>query len=185
MGEFQHLGDDVRYRGEILDVVRATYRSPAGERFQRDVVRVSGAVATVPIVYTAPGAEPEVVLIAQYRPAVEHTLLEIPAGKRDVDGEADEVNARRELAEEVGLVTDHLELLAVVWQSPGMADGTTAIYLADGCRAGERTPIGPEEEHSEVVRMPLVDALRQVSGGTIADSKTVIGLLLAGRRLGY
>lgn len=184
MGEFRHLGDAQRYEGEILRVVRAAYESPTGERFERDVVRLHGAVATVPIVYAGPGAEPEVVLIAQYRPTIEQMLLEIPAGMRDVDGEDDETNAHRELAEEVGLHADTLELLTRVWQSPGMTDGDTAIYLADGCRAGERSPIGPEEEHAEVVRMPLAEALRQVADGTIADSKSVIGLLLAARRLG-
>lgn len=184
-GGFRHLADEARYRGEILQVVRATYESPTGEHFGRDVVRLRGAVATVPIVYAVPGAAPEVVLISQYRPTIERMLLEIPAGMRDVDGEHDEANARRELVEEVGLIADTIELLTRVWQSPGMTDGDVAIYLADGCRAGERTPIGPEEEHAEVVRMPLTDALRLVVDGTIADSKSVIGLLLAARRLGY
>lgn len=184
MSEFRHLGDDERYQGDVIRVVRASYESPAGVAFERDVVRVRGAVATVPIVYARPGAEPEVVLIAQYRPTIGRVLLEIPAGIRDVDGEDDEANARRELLEEVGLVAAVVEPLVQVWQSPGMTDGDCAIYLADDCQPGERTPIGPEEEHSEIVRVSLKSALADVAAGVITDSKSVIGLLLAGRRYG-
>lgn len=185
MAGFRHLGEDERYRGAIWRVVRATYESPGGERLGRDVVRSPGAVSTVPLVYAEPGAPAEVVLISQYRPTIDRMLLEIPAGMRDVDGEDDETNARRELVEEVGLIADSVELLTRVWSSPGMTDAGMAIYLADGCRPGERAPMGPEEVHAEVVRMPLAEALERVAAGTITDSKSVIGLLLAGRRLGY
>ena len=55
-------------------------------------------------------------LVRQYRAALDHDLLEIPAGMRDVEGEPPEVTADRELAEEVGLRAGRLELLADVLQ---------------------------------------------------------------------
>lgn len=185
MTTFRHLGDRDAYHGEILHVVRADFESPTGEPFQRDVVRVRGAVATVPIVYADEGTEPEVVLISQYRGTIDQVLLEIPAGMRDVDGEDDRENARRELLEEVGLIAGEIVALTTTWQSPGMTDGDTAIFLADGCTEGERTPLGPEEQHSEIVRMPLRQAVADVVDGTIRDSKSVIGLLLAARHFGF
>ena len=92
----------------------ATFESPSGERFERHIVRSPGAVSAVPIVYADDDrdrADPTVVLVSQYRAAHDEMVIEIPAGVRDVDGEADEDNVRRELVEEVGLRPGRLELL--------------------------------------------------------------------------
>ena len=61
-------------------------------------------------------------MVRQFRAAVDDDLLEIPAGKRDVDGEPTEVTAARELAEEVGRRAGRLELLARFYNSPGFSD---------------------------------------------------------------
>ena len=74
-----------------------------------------------------------VTLVRQYRPALDVALLEIPAGLRDVAGEADERTAARELEEEAGLRADRLELLTVFHNSPGLTDENVAIYCARAC----------------------------------------------------
>jgi ADP-ribose pyrophosphatase len=96
-----------------------------------------------------------------------------------VADEPPEETARRELVEEVGLVADELTLLAECRVSAAMTDATTILYLATGCRPTARRPDGPEEVHSDVVHLPLVDALEGIRCGRIDDAKSVIGLLLA------
>ena len=123
------------------------------------------------------------VLIAQYRAAHDEVVIEIPAGVRDVDGEADEDNVRRELAEEVGLRPGHVELLTTIYPSAGMTDSTTRSSSPPTCTPVERTPHGPEEEHAEVFELPLGEAIEWVETGRIVDAKSVVGLLLAERRL--
>ena len=122
-------------------------------------------------------------LIAQYRAPHDEVVIEIPAGVRDVDGEADEDNVRRELVEEVGLAPGNVELLTTIYPSAGMTDSTTTIFLATDCTPVERTPHGPEEAHAEVFELPLGEAIEWVENGRIVDAKSVVGLLLAERRL--
>jgi ADP-ribose pyrophosphatase len=64
-----------------------------------------------------------------------------------------------------------------------MTDATVHVYLATDLTAVERQTHGPEEAHSDVLHIPLSDALAMVERGEIRDSKTVIGLLLTERRL--
>jgi len=123
------------------------------------------------------------VLVSQYRPPYERNVLEIPAGMRDVAGEGTEAVARRELVEEAGLQADHLQLLTEILPSPGMTDSITTLYLATGCTPVPHDRQGPEEEHMELVHLPLADAVEMVERGEIADAKSVVALLLTERHL--
>ena len=145
-------------------------------------MRSPGAVGVVPVVFDAEGS-PSVVLVSQYRPPYEREIMEIPAGMRDIDGEATEEVARRELAEEVGLAAAAIERLTEILPSPGMTDSVTTIYLATGCTPVPDDRQGPEEEHMTILHVPLADAVAMVERGEIVDAKSVVGLLFAERRL--
>jgi ADP-ribose pyrophosphatase len=179
---FRRAREAVTYEGFIWHVVRAEFVAPDGEAFERDIVRTTGAVAVVPLRFDAEGT-PGVVLVRQYRPALERELLEIPAGIRDVPGEPVEDTARRELAEEVGLHAGRLVPLVTVCPSPGMSDSEHHLYLATELEPVPRALHGPEEAHMEVLDVPLTEALAMIERGEIVDSKTVIGLLVTARRL--
>jgi 8-oxo-dGTP pyrophosphatase MutT (NUDIX family) len=179
--EFRRLGERTVHTGHVWSTVVATFEAPDGSTFERDVVRSPGAVAAVAVLDD--GGAPSVVLVAQYRPAVERVLIELPAGMRDVVGEPLEVTAERELAEEVGLKPARLELLAEIYPSVGLTDQVTTIFLATGCVQVARAPHGPEEEHSEILTLALGEAIEWVASGRITDAKSVAGLLLAERRL--
>jgi 8-oxo-dGTP pyrophosphatase MutT (NUDIX family) len=179
---FRRISEQEIYRGHIWRVVVSEFEDPGGQRFQRDIVRSPGAVAAVPLVFDAEG-NPSVVLLAQYRPAYDQEMIEIPAGMRDVDGEPPEDTACRELAEEVGLAPGRLDLLIEMAPQPGMSDGTTIVYLATECSPAPVQPHGPEEEHARVLHVPLADAVAMVEAGEISDAKSVAGLLLTERRL--
>src|SRR6187551_1658815 len=182
MAAFRRLADSEVHRGHIWRVVVAEFESPDGTRFERDIVRSPGAVAVVPITLDAAG-QPIVTLVRQYRPPYERELIEVPAGMRDVPGEPTEETGRRELIEEVGLAAGSMTLLTSMIPSPGMTDSVCAIYLAADCTPAERSVHGPEEQHSEVMAMPLADAVAMVERGEITDAKSALGLLLAERHL--
>jgi 8-oxo-dGTP pyrophosphatase MutT (NUDIX family) len=178
---FERIAEREVHRGYIWKVVVAEYRSPEGEHFHRDIVRSPGAVSVVPVLERADGYH--VVLVRQWRPSIEQVMIEVPAGMRDVAGEPPEETARRELIEEAGYVAGNLELLTMYHPSAGMTDGTHHVYLATELTPTPRDLQGPEEAHMTVDSMPLDDALAMISSGEITASNTVIGLLLADRRL--
>ncbi|MCU0261939.1 MAG: NUDIX hydrolase [Ilumatobacteraceae bacterium] len=179
---FRFVGEREVHRGHLWSVTVATFESPDGVEFVRDVVRSPGAVAVVPVLFDAEGLA-SVVLVEQYRPPFDELVVEAPAGMRDVPGEPPEATAHRELAEEVGLRAGSMELLTVVYPSPGMTDATTTIFLATECEAVPREAHGPEEQHMRVLHVPLADALAMVDDGRIRNAATIVGLLATERRL--
>jgi ADP-ribose pyrophosphatase len=182
MSGFRHLGDRLAHQGYVWHVAVAEFESPDGERFQRDIVRSPGAVAAVPLRVGDDGAA-HVVLVSQYRPPFDDYVLEVPAGMRDVPGEATQLTAERELVEEVGLRPGRLEHLIDMYPSAGMTDSVLTLYLATDLSEEPRDAHGPEEAHMQVIEMPLAQAVGMVLSGEIHDAKTVIGLLLVERRL--
>jgi 8-oxo-dGTP pyrophosphatase MutT (NUDIX family) len=171
---FRYLDEEVRYEGWRVHMVNARFESPTGTVFDRDIVRHPGAVAVVPV--TDAGT---VMLVRQYRGALDRELLEIPAGTRDVEGEPPETTAARELEEEVGVRARQLRLLATTANTPGFCDELTMVYLATGLEAGAPSRHGDEEDHLEVVELALADVDDAIGRGRIIDAQTIIGLLLA------
>ena len=182
MTEFRWIGEREVHQGYVWRVVVAEFESPDGERFDRDIVRSPGAVGIVPLIFD-PEGNASVLLVAQYRPPYARTIIEIPAGMRDVDDEPPEVTAQRELIEEAGMEAGRLDHLVDILPSPGLTDSVTIIFLATECAPVERDLHGPEEQHMTLLHLPLVDALAMVDNGEIQDAKTVVGLLATQRRL--
>lgn len=169
------------YDGVLSRVRVDTVRFPDGSVAEREVVEHPGAVAVVAV-----GDDRAVVLVRQYRHAVGGPMLEVPAGKLDVESEDHAATARRELAEEVGLEADRWDELAVFDNSAGWTTERTAIFLATGlraCAAPDGFTATHEEADIEVVRVPLDEAIAMVERGELTDAKTVLGVLLAARRL--
>ena len=163
------------YRGSLISVAQATFADPDGEEFQRDVVHHPGAVSVVPVVNEGTA----VLLVRQYRAAVDRELLEIPAGKRDVDGEPVEHTARRELEEEVGMRAGRLEKLAEFYNSPGFCDEHSFVFMALDLEECASSAQGVEEQHMTIERVGFDEVAGLVASGALIDAKSLIGLLLA------
>lgn len=181
-GSFRRLSESIIHEGHVWHLAVAEFEAPDGSTFRRDIVRSPGAVGVVPLLFDAEG-NASVVLVSQYRPPYERSVIEIPAGMRDIAGEDTAAVARRELIEEAGLRAEELELLTDIFPSPGMTDSVTTLYLATGCTPVPHDRQGPEEEHMELLHVPLVDAVAMVDRGEITDAKSVVALLLTDRRL--
>jgi ADP-ribose pyrophosphatase len=179
MTGFRYLGETVLHAGHVISLVRTEHEAPDGTTFEREVVRHPGAVSVVPV--TDDG---EVVLVRQYRAPIDAMVLEIPAGKRDVLDEPLDVTANRELAEEVGLQAERLELLVRFHNSIGFCDEESYIFLGTGLSPTPMDRQGVEESHMDIVRVPLTQSRDLIAAGEITDAKTVLGLTLALERLG-
>lgn len=177
---FERLQRETVYEG-YSTVHRDRIRFPSGEEGVREVVEHMDAVAVVPVM-----DDGSVLLLKQYRHPVERYVLEIPAGKLDVEGEPPAEAARRELREEIGHDAERLEHLTTFLNSAGWNTERTAVYLGTAlveADAPEGFEPEGEEADMEIVRLPLADAVAEVRRGSIVDAKTVIGLLLAADRV--
>jgi ADP-ribose pyrophosphatase len=168
----------VVHRGWVITLARAFFVDPDGVAFERDVIRHPGAVAVVAIT-----DDDSVVLVRQYRPALDRWILEVPAGTRDVEDEPEATTAHRELAEEVGYAAGHLDLLTRCAITPGFCDEVSSLFVATGLTPVPLDRKGIEERYMRIEHIPLSRFDDLVDDGTIIDATTILGVGLARRRL--
>ena len=150
-------------------VVREERTSPSGKTHLSETIEHPGAVTILPLL-----EGDRVCLIQNYRPSVDRTLIELPAGTLET-GEDPAHTAVRELREETGYQAESMRLLAEFFMSPGILSERMYLYAATGLVLGERElDAGEEIERLEV---PWSEALAMVRRGTIEDVKTLFGLL--------
>lgn len=174
MPPFARVAEEEVFRGWLFSVDKVALIDPTGQPFERFVIRHPGAVAIVPVDHRR-----DVTLVRQYRASLDRTVLEAPAGSCDVAGEAPETTARRELAEEAGLLAESMEVLMGTFPTPGISDQHTTIFLATGLSPCPTEPMGVEEGFMTVETVPLDDVEALVAEGTLVDETTVLGMLLA------
>ncbi|KGG81405.1 ADP-ribose pyrophosphatase [Caloranaerobacter azorensis H53214] len=159
------------YEGKILNLRIDTVELPDKKYSKREIVEHPGAVAIIAIT-----DENELVLVKQFRKAVEKILLEIPAGKLEV-GEEPEECARRELLEETGFTAKEMKYLYEFYTSPGFCNEKMYLFLAKGLIKGESNP--DNDEYIEVHTKKVDELYDMVINGEILDSKTIIGIYTA------
>ena len=177
---FRIVGSEVASSLGFLAVERLEVEVPDGSRHDRSVVRHPGAVGIVAVEPSGARA----LLVRQYRASIDGDLLEVPAGKRDVEGEPPDVTAARELEEEVGYRPGRLVKLAEFYNSAGFCDEYSHIYAALDIEptAGAR-PEGPEESAMTLEWIELAEVEQLIASGALVDAKSIIGLLLTRRLL--
>jgi 8-oxo-dGTP pyrophosphatase MutT (NUDIX family) len=173
-GEFTALGGESVYSGRIVDVRIERFRHADGEEVSREIVRHRGAVAVVAY------DEHVVWLVRQPREAVDEAhLLEIPAGRLDVEGEQPLQAAQRELAEEIGRGARQWESIVTYYTGAGFTD--ERVHLFEATELYEAHAESGENERIELVPWPL-ERLEQAIA-ECRDAKTLIGLYWLARRL--
>ena len=170
----ERISTETTHEGKLSTVRIDEFRYEDGETAEREIVAHPGAVGVV-------AHDGEVVyMVRQPREAVEEeALLELPAGKLDVEGESPLECAQRELVEEVGVEAAAWEELTRFYSSPGFTDEQVHLFLAT-----ELTEVGAqptEGERIELVEVPLVNLDPAIE--ECEDAKSLIGLLLLRSKL--
>jgi ADP-ribose pyrophosphatase len=171
------VASEVIHRGRYLEVRIDTIERADGTRGTRDVVGHPGAVAILAL-----DADGRLLLVRQWRIPTGHAMLEIPAGTLDVhDGVTEDPDgaARRELEEETGHRASTWRKLAAFWTAPGFASELMHLYLATGIAGadGDDRLVPDEDERLELRHVTVDEALALVEDGSIADAKSILGIL--------
>ncbi|EMA6341446.1 NUDIX hydrolase [Bacillus cytotoxicus] len=158
------------FDGKVIKVRVDEVVLPNGEMSKREIVNHPGAVAIIAIT-----DEGKIVLVEQYRKALEKDIVEIPAGKLE-PGEKPEVTAVRELEEETGYVCDEMEFITSFYTSPGFADEILYVYKATGLKRKENKAALDEDEFVELMEVSLEEAISFVKSQRIHDAKTMFAV---------
>ena len=164
------------YDGKVLSLDVDEVEEPGGVRATREVVRHRGSVAALPV-----HEDGRLVLVRQYRYAVDAMVWELPAGRLD-PGESVEEAARREMEEEVGLRPRGLEPLATFFTTPGFCDEAMYLFRATGLETVAARPEADERIESRAFTRAEVEAM--IRRGEIREGKTLVALLMEIARLG-
>jgi ADP-ribose pyrophosphatase len=160
------------FTGRVFSIDRDRVKMPNGRTVTVDVVRHSQSVVLVPV--PEPG---KVILVRQYRYAINAFLWELPAGSVD-EGESPEEAARRECHEEVGLVPSTTVRLGAMYPTPGYCDEEMVFFRLSGLETTDEQAAQDEDEDIEVKVFELRDAREMIRRGEIQDMKTLVGLTL-------
>lgn len=170
MIEEKTISSDRVYTGKTISLKVDTVEVPNRGYQKREIVEHNGAVGIVAIT-----PENKVVLVRQYRKAVEKELWEIPAGKIEI-GENPKECAIRELKEETGYSAENMKLIHKFYTSAGFSNQKIYIFLAENLIQGERDL--DEDEFLEVHEIDKDEVYNMIARNEIEDAKTSIGMLL-------
>jgi ADP-ribose pyrophosphatase len=160
------VGQEYPYKGRILDLRIDTVLFPSGSRKVREVVEHKPAVALIAV-----DNEGKMILVSQYRHAVDAEILEIPAGIIE-EGEKPEYTAVRELQEETGLKPAKVEHLADFWTSPGYSTELIYLYFVSDF-TNSKLP-EDDDEFIKVKRFTSQEIADMIRSGKIRDGKTIM-----------
>ena len=169
-GTSEVLSSDRAFSGTVFDVDRDHVRMPNGRALTVDVVRHARSVVLLPV--PEPG---QIVLVRQYRYAINRWLWEAPAGSVD-QGEEPEAAARRECHEEIGLVPETIVRVAALFPTPGYCDEEMIFYRLSSLVTPAEPAAVDEDEDIEARTFMLAEARDMVRRGEIVDMKTIVGL---------
>lgn len=165
------------YKGKIISLQVDDVKLPDGQLSKREIVKHPGAVALIPVT-----DEGKIILVRQFRKALERTIVEIPAGRIEPE-EDPQITAIRELEEETGLGTNDIAYVQTFATSPGFADEVIHLYVAKGLYTIDNPAAGDEDEFIDVLEVSIEEAEEMVAEGEIYDAKTAFAVLYAKHEL--
>jgi ADP-ribose pyrophosphatase len=170
MEKIERVKRELMYRGTILNIYRDTVRLPGGKNADWDFIHHNGAAAAVPVL-----PDGRILMVCQYRNALDRFMLELPAGALDTADEPAEICAARELEEETGYRCQSLEWLINVNTTVAFCDEHIGIYVARDLIPTQ--PHWDEGESLEVRTYTMKELEQKIFAGEITDGKTIAGLM--------
>jgi len=169
MQHINRINRELKYSGTLFEVYSDTISIPNGNIAHWDFIKHKGAAAVIPI--TDDG---KVVMVRQYRNALDRETLEIPAGGLNPD-EPTRDAAARELEEETGYRSNDLELLITVATTVAFCNEKIDIYLARNLIQSKQNL--DEDEYVEVEEYTVDELADMIYAGKINDSKTIAAIM--------
>ena len=172
MPDKKNIEPTIAWQGSSWQLLIQPVLLSDGSTIERGIVNHPGAVVIVPLRETAAG--PEVIMLRQYRLALNATILELPAGTRDWQ-EDWLACAQRELREETGYRAGHFQALGRCWPAPGLSNEIMAIFLATELQSD---PL-PQDSDEVIAIQPVLlhDLAKMALDGQLQDAKSVVGIL--------
>ena len=168
------IGRELKYQGTILKIYEDRVISN-GHECRWDFIHHDGAAAVIPVT-----EEGKILMVRQYRNALDRFTLEIPAGKLDSPDEPTLDCAARELEEETGYRAESMEFLISVDTTIAFCDEHIDIYLARDLKPSHQHL--DEDEVIQVEEWELKDLEEMIFSGKITDAKTMAAILAYARK---
>ncbi len=170
MEEYKRLKRELIAKGAIIDYYQDTMLIPNGNTAKWDLIDHKGAAAVVAV-----REDGKLLMVRQYRNALERETLEIPAGGLNGRQEPTEAAARRELEEETGFICGSLELLTSIYTTVAFCNEKIDIYVARDLKPGKQHL--DEDEYLNVEAYSLDELQKMIFSFKIQDSKTICGIM--------
>ena len=170
MGEYKRLKRELVAKGAIVDYYQDTMLIPNGNVAKWDLIDHKGAAAVVAV-----RGDGKLLMVRQYRNALERETLEIPAGGLNGREEPTDQAAMRELEEETGYTCECLELLNSIYTTVAFCNEKIDIYLARDLKPGRQHL--DEDEYIDVEAYTLEELKQMIFDCKIQDSKTICAIM--------
>lgn len=167
--KYERINRELIHEGSIIDYYKDTMKIPNGNTAKWDFIKHKGAAACVAVKDNG-----NIIMVKQYRNALERDTIEVPAGGINV-GEDMETAAMRELEEETGYRAEKSTFLISIRTTVAFCDERIDIYVAENLSKTEQHL--DEDEYVEILEFSLEELLEMIHNGTIQDAKTISALL--------
>ena len=168
--EIRRAGRELMYKGKILEVYKDHMEFENGNTSDWDFIHHNGAAAVVPVL-----DDGRILMVSQYRNALERDTLEIPAGKLDAPDEPGYDCAVRELEEETGYRSSDVDWLMTLRTTVAFCDEKIEIFVARNLKAAKQNL--DENEYVDVKSFTIEELKEKIYTGAIQDSKTIAAIL--------
>ena len=175
---FELLRREKIFNGRIVNLVVDHVKYHSGNEAAREIIQHPGGSVALALFENN-----DILLVKQYRYPIGAGVIELPAGKLDANEDPQHC-AERELREETGYVAKRWTKLTTIMTTPGFCDERLHIYMAQDLTTSPHGQALEEGEQTiKLIRVPLAEAIAMVETGEIVDGKSIVGILLAERRL--
>lgn len=163
--------ENIVFKGNVTEYIVKKVKLPNGNIAQREIVKHDGAAAIIPFT-----DDNRIILVKQFRKAIEKESIEIPAGLKDLEDESGLSTAKRELEEETGFNAKKWNFVTSFYSTPGFTDEFLEIYEASDLYLVDDPLQQDEDENVEVIKATFDEAWALYDEGLLRDSKTVFAL---------
>lgn len=176
MSEYKRIKRDIVQKGHIIDFYFDTMQLPDEQIVEWDFINHKGAAAVIPV-----DKEGNIIMVRQYRGAIDKYTLEIPAGGLN-PGEDMKTCAARELEEETGYRSDKLEHLIDLYTTVAFSNEKIGIYYANDLVPTQQNL--DDDEYVTIEKYSLEQLVQFILDGTIEDSKTISAIMTYKTKMG-